>query len=66
MTTSDVVKVLAGRLRQIDQSDLPTAEKSRQTAALSDALPRALGVDVIDRRLEALQAVLLGRQDKDR
>jgi hypothetical protein len=64
MTTGDVVKVVAGRLRQIDQSDLPTAEKSRLTAALADTLLRAIGVDVIDKRLEALQAVLIGRKDK--
>src|SRR5262249_4916631 len=66
MGTGDGVKVLAGRLRQLEQSDLPTAEKTRLTAALADALLRAIGVDVIDKRLEALQAVLIGRKDKDR
>ena len=34
------------------------------TAALADALLRAIGVDVLDKRLEALQAVLLGRKDQ--
>src|SRR5262249_14639977 len=38
MDTADVVKLLAARLRQVDQSELPTAEKSRQTASLTDAL----------------------------
>src|SRR5262249_41440200 len=66
MDTADVVKLLAARLRQIDQSGLATVEKSRLTAALSDALLRAIGVDVLDKRLEALQAVLIGRKDKGR
>ena len=64
MDTADVVKVLSAQLRQIDESELPTGEKSRLTATLADALLRAIGVDVLDKRLEALQAVLLGRKDK--
>jgi hypothetical protein len=63
MGTGDVVKLLAARLRQIDAAELPTAEKSRLTASLADALLRAIGVDVLDKRLEALQAVLNGRKD---
>jgi hypothetical protein len=66
MGTGDVVKLLAGRLRQVDAADLPTAEKSRLTAALADALLRAISVDVLDKRLEALQTVLLGRKGKER
>ncbi len=66
MDTGDVVRMLAARLRQIDQSELPTAEKSRLTAALAEALLRAIGVDVLDKRLEALQAVLLDRKDTGR
>jgi hypothetical protein len=66
MDTGDVVTLLAARLRQIDQSELPTGEKSRLTAAVADALLRAISVDVLDKRLAALQAVLLGRKDKDR
>jgi hypothetical protein len=66
MNTTDVVVRLATRLRQLEQSDLPTAEKSRLTATLADALLRAIGVDVIDKRLEALQAVLLARRDKNK
>ena len=65
MDTRDVVNLLAGRLRQIDQSELPTGEKSRLTVALADALLRAIGVSVIDKRLEALQAVLGTRKDKE-
>jgi hypothetical protein len=64
MDTADVVKVLAARLRQIDAAELPTGEKSRLTATLADALLRAIGVDVLDKRLEALQGVLTGRKDQ--
>jgi hypothetical protein len=62
--TADVVKALAGRLQQLDSVELPATEKARLTALLADALLRAIGVDVIDKRLEALQAVLAGRKDK--
>jgi hypothetical protein len=34
--------------------------QARLTATFADALLRAIGVDVMDKRLEALQAVLLG------
>jgi hypothetical protein len=64
--TADVVKLLGARLAQVDAAELATAEKSRLTAALADALLRAIGVDVLDKRLEALQAVLNGRKDKAR
>jgi hypothetical protein len=64
LTTTDVVALLATRLRQLEQSELPTAEKSRLTATLADACLRALGVEVLDKRLEALQAVLLARKQK--
>jgi hypothetical protein len=66
MDSADVVKLLAARLREVDAAELPTGEKSRLTATLADALLRAIGVDVLDNRLEALQAVLLGRKDKGR
>jgi hypothetical protein len=66
MDTSDVVKLLATRLRQIDAAELPTVEKARLTAALADALLRAIGVGVLDQRLEALQAVLRDRKDSQR
>jgi hypothetical protein len=62
--TGDVVRLLAERLSQVDAAELPTAEKSRLTATLADALLRAIGVDVLDKRLEALQAVLVSREDK--
>ena len=64
MDTGDVVALLAARLRQLDQSDLPGAEKARLTATLADALLRAIGVDVLDKRMEALEAVLRARKDK--
>jgi hypothetical protein len=61
---ADVVTMLADRLRQLDRSELPTAEKARLTASLADAFLRAVGVDVLDKRLEAMQAVLLGRKER--
>jgi hypothetical protein len=64
MGTGDVVQLLARRLRQVDQCEMPTGEKSRLSASLADALLRAIGVDVLDKRLEALQAVLIGRKEK--
>jgi hypothetical protein len=64
--TADVVQLLAGRLRQVDAADLATGERARLTGALADALLRAIAVDVLDKRTEALQAVLLGRKDKAR
>jgi hypothetical protein len=66
LDTAGVVQLLAARLWQVDAADLPTGEKSRLTATLADALLRAIGVDVLDKRLEALQAVLVGRKDKER
>jgi hypothetical protein len=66
MDTADVVKLLAARLRQIDAADLAAGDKARLTATLADALLRAIGVDVLDKRLEALQAVLCNRNDKAR
>lgn len=61
--TADVVSLLSKQLRQLDQSALTTTEKSRLTATLADALLRAIGVEVIDKRLEALQSVLLSRKE---
>jgi len=61
--TGDVVKLLAERLRQVDAAELSTAEKSRLTATLADAFLRAIGMDVIAKRLEALQAVLVNRKE---
>jgi len=66
MNTSEVVQMLAARLRQIDGADLPTAEKSRLTATLADALLRALTVDELNKRMEALEAVLLSRNEQGR
>jgi hypothetical protein len=56
--------MLATRLRQLEGADLPTAEKSRLTATLADALLRALTVDELNKRMEALEGVLLARKDQ--
>jgi hypothetical protein len=64
MDSAAVVKLLGARLRELDASELPTGEKARLTATLADALLRAIGVDVLDKRLEALQAVLSNRKDQ--
>jgi hypothetical protein len=64
MDTGDVTRVLAARLRQVEQSELPTGEKARLTATLADALLRAIGVDLLAGRLEALEAVLMKREGK--
>jgi hypothetical protein len=50
----DVVKLLGTRLAQIDQSDLPTGEKARLTAALSDTLLRAVSVETLEKQLAEL------------
>jgi transposase-like protein len=65
LDTGDIVQMLSDRLRQLDVAELPTGEKARLTATLADALLRAIGVNVLDKRLEALQAVLLGRKEKE-
>jgi len=66
MTTADVVKMVAARLRQVESADLPVAEKSRLTATLADALLGALAVDDLFKRTAALEAVLLSRKDSER
>jgi hypothetical protein len=66
VNTTDVVAIVAARLRQLDHAELPTAEKSLLTAILADSLLRAIGVDVLDKRLAALQDVLIGRKDENR
>ena len=64
--TADVVATLAARLGQVDRSELPAVEKARLTALLADSLLRAIGVDVLDKRLQAMHAVLAGRQEPSR
>ena len=66
MNTTEVVQKLAARLRQLEAADLPVAEKSRLTATLADALLRALSVDEVSKRMEALEAVMHSRKDKER
>jgi hypothetical protein len=62
MNTADVVQMLAARLRPLDAAELPIAEKTRLSATLADALLRALAVDDLSKRTEALEAVLLSRK----
>ena len=64
MNTTDVVQMLATRLRQLESADLSTAEKSRLTATLADTLLRAIGIDELNKRMEALEAMLLSRKDQ--
>jgi hypothetical protein len=66
MTTADAVRMLAARLRELEAAGLPISEKARLTAALADALLRALAVDDLSKRTEALEAVLLSRKDNGR
>jgi hypothetical protein len=61
--TADVVRLLAERLAQLNAADLPTPEKAKLTATLADAMLRAIGVDIIDKRLEAIQTVLKARKN---
>jgi hypothetical protein len=58
--------MLAAQLRQLEAADLPVAEKSRLTATLTDALLRAIGVDELSKRMEALETVLLSRKENER
>lgn len=62
--TAEVVKVLVTRLRQLDTLAMPAAEKARLTVSIADALLRALGVDVIEKRLAAVEGVLGKRKGK--
>ena len=62
MDAGDLMKLLATRLRQIDESEMSPCEKARLTATLTDSLLRAIATEVLDKRLEALQAVLIGRK----
>jgi hypothetical protein len=66
INTAEVVQTLAAQLRQLETADLPVAEKSRLTATLADALLRALSVDELSKRMEALEAVMHSRKDKER
>jgi hypothetical protein len=66
MDTAELVRLLTARLRQVEAAELPTAEKTRQSVTLADALLRALGVDEMARRLEAIEVVLTTRKGKKR
>jgi hypothetical protein len=62
--TDDLLKLLSARLQQLDTAEMSTAEKTRLTTTLADSLLRTIGVGVIDKRTEAILAVLLGRDGK--
>jgi hypothetical protein len=66
MDTGDVVQLLAAHLRQIGSAELTAGERSRLTATVADSLLRAIGADTIAKRLEALDAVLIGRKETQR
>jgi hypothetical protein len=66
MNPADMAQMLAARLRQLDAADLPTVEKSRLTATLTDALLRAFAADELSKRMEALEAVFNSRKDNER
>jgi len=58
-SAADVAKMLAARLREVDQADMPAAERTRLTATLSDALLRAIDAGETQAKLDEL----LGRLD---
>jgi hypothetical protein len=62
--TYEIVQLLANQLREIFTSELPTAEKARLTATLSDATLRAISADQTEQRLEALENILRTRKPK--
>lgn len=62
MQPHDVVQVLSAHLRQIEASELSATEKSRQAVQLADTLLRAIQGDVLEQRLQSLEAVLFNRK----
>jgi hypothetical protein len=62
--TGDVVAALGEMLRRVTGAELGTAEKARLVAALGLAMLKGIEVDTLAERLEALQRVLLQREDK--
>jgi hypothetical protein len=59
----DVIAILSARLKQVERSELPTAEKARLTASLADAFLRLFGADVLDQRMAAIETVLHVRKE---
>lgn len=57
-----LAELLARRLRQVDGAELPTGEKARLTATLAETLLRAFTLDTLDKRLAALQGVLIEKK----
>ena len=66
MKTNELVQRLSIRLRELDATSLPIAEKARLTQGLSDAFLRAIAIDDLNKRMEALEAVLKSRKDQGR
>lgn len=62
MNGAEVMALLASRLRQLDRAEVPTAEKSRLTVSLADALLRAIATEVLEKEVEAIKAVLDNRK----
>jgi hypothetical protein len=63
MASGDVMNLLAARLQQLDGAEVSITEKARLTVTLAGALLRAMGVHLLDERLEALLAVLMDRKE---
>ena len=64
LQSQDVVKLLSHRLRELDLAEIGTAEKTRLTVQLAESLLRAIRIEVLDERLQALAAILLERKDQ--
>jgi hypothetical protein len=62
LSITEVVKMLALRIQQIDAAELPTSDKSRLTATLADALWRGIAMDDMDKRIKAIESVLSSRK----
>lgn len=62
VSTTEIVTILGQRLRELDRAELTMPDRTRLTASLADALLKAISVGVLDKRLEALQTVLLRRK----
>ncbi|MFO0938298.1 MAG: hypothetical protein U0798_17470 [Gemmataceae bacterium] len=61
--TDEVVSVLTRRLRALETTNMPSAEKARLTVSMADALLRAIGVDQLEQRMSALESVFQNRKD---
>lgn len=62
---AELVRTLAEQLMQLDSAPLSTPERSRLKVTLTDAILRALNVDLYEKRSAAIEGVLLSRKKKD-